>query len=383
MSKPRLTTSQKQTALSLKARGFSTKEVGRQLSMDCSMVDVMFNAGRFTNGVADAWSPRADHLTMGDREEIRVGLSHGESMSSIARRIGRSPSTVTREVGSNGGRDHYRIWSAHCRAREGARRPKDFKLRRGALERYVSSHLGALWSPQEICRRLPLDYPDDPEMRVSPETIYQSLFVQGRGELRRELARCLRTGRTRRKSQGRQHRRGKIPDMVLISERPPEVADRAVPGHWEGDLIVGLGHRSAVGTLVERTSRFVLLLHLPDDHTASTVEMAMRKAIMKLPSELRRSVTWDQGSEMTNHVNITLATGMPIYFCDPRSPWQRGSNENTNGLLRQYLPKETDLSVHTAADLRRIQRSLNTRPRATLGYMTPLEKLNEIVALTD
>ena len=303
-------------------------------------------------------------------------------MSSIARRLGRSPSTVSREVRANGGRENYRIWTAHCRARESARRPKEFKLRHGPLEHYVSRHLAELWSPREICERLALDYPNDAEMRVSHETIYQSLFVQGRGELKRELARCLRTGRTRRKSQGRQHRRGKIPDMVMISERPPEVADRAVPGHWEGDLIVGLGHKSAVGTLVERTSRFVLLLHLPKDHTAATVEAAMRRAIMTLPAELRRSVTWDQGSEMANHVNITMATGMSIYFCDPRSPWQRGSNENTNGLLRQYLPKETDLSVYTAADLRRVQRSLNGRPRATLGYMTPWEKLNEIVALT-
>ena len=382
MSRPRLTSSQKRSALSLKAKGFSTKEVARQLSMDGSMVDVMFNAGRFTSGVPDSWSPRTGHLTIGEREEIRVGLSRSESLSSIARRIGRSPSTVSREVSANGGREHYRIWVAHCHARENARRPKEFKLRRGPLEHYVSRRLGELWSPREICERLALDYPNNPEMRVSHETIYQSLFVQGRGELKRELSRCLRTGRTRRKSQGRQHRRGKIPDMVMISERPAEVADRAVPGHWEGDLIVGLGHRSAVGTLVERTSRFILLLHLPHDHTAATVEVAMRKAIMSLPIELRRSVTWDQGSEMTNHANITMATGMPIYFCDPRSPWQRGSNENTNGLLRQYLPKETDLSVHTAADLRRIQRSLNTRPRATLGYMTPLEKLNEIVALT-
>jgi transposase, IS30 family len=195
-------------------------------------------------------------------------------------------------------------------------------------------------------------------MHVSHETIYQSLFVQGRGELRRELSRCLRSGRTARRPNGREDLRGKIPNMVMISERPAEIADRAVPGHWEGDLVVGAGGQSAVGTLVERSSRFLLLLHLPNGKGAAEVEEAMQQAILKLPQELRRSVTWDQGSEMSNHASFTLTTNVPIYFCDPRSPWQRGSNENTNGLLRQYMPKGTDLSKHSAADLRRIQRSL-------------------------
>ncbi len=219
-------------------------------------------------------------------------------------------------------------------------------------------------------------------MNVSHEVIYQSLFVQGRGELRRELARCLRSGRTQRRPQGRVNRQGKIPGMVMISERPAEVADRAVPGHWEGDLIVGAGGRSAVGTLVERTTRYVLLLHLAGDHSAPTVEAVMRKAIATLPNELMRSVTWDQGSEMANHRAITVATGVPIYFCDPHSPWMRGSNENTNGLLRQYMPKGTDLSKFSEDDLLAIQRSLNGRPRKTLDYMMPEEKLAELVALT-
>ena len=219
-------------------------------------------------------------------------------------------------------------------------------------------------------------------MNVSHEVIYQSLFVQGRGELRRELARCLRSGRTQRRPQGRVNRQGKIPGMVMISERPAEVADRAVPGHWEGDLIVGAGGRSAVGTLVERTTRYVLLLHLAGDHSAPTVEAVMRKAIATLPNELMRSVTWDQGSEMANHRAITVATGVPIYFCDPHSPWMRGSNENTNGLLRQYMPKGTDLSKFSEDDLLAIKRSLNGRPRKTLDYMMPEEKLAELVALT-
>jgi IS30 family transposase len=246
----------------------------------------------------------------------------------------------------------------------------------------VTEWLEEFWSPKEIARRLVVDFPDDPSMRISHETIYQSLYVQGRGELRRELARCLRSGRTKRKPQGFVQKRGKIPNMVMISERPAEIEDRAVPGHWEGDLIIGANHASAVGTLVERTTRFVLLLHLGNDYSAKAVERAMRKAIRTLPGELMRSVTWDQGSEMSNHASITVATGVPIYFCDPRSPWQRGSNENTNGLLRQYMPKGTDLSEHTPADLLRIQRSLNGRPRETLGYMMPREKLAELVALT-
>jgi transposase, IS30 family len=217
---------------------------------------------------------------------------------------------------------------------------------------------------------------------VSHETIYQSLFVQGRGELRRELARCLRSGRTVRRSRGRVEKRGRLPGMVMISDRPAEVEDRAVPGHWEGDLILGEGGRSAVGTLVERTTRLLLLLDLAGDRSAEAVEAAMKKAISTLPAELCRSITWDQGAEMAKHADFTLVTGIPIFFCDPHSPWQRGSNENTNGLLRQYLPKGTDLSKQTAADLRRIQRGLNGRPRKTLGFMTPSEKFAELVAAT-
>jgi IS30 family transposase len=218
-------------------------------------------------------------------------------------------------------------------------------------------------------------------MHVSHETIYQSLYVQGRGELRRELARCLRTGRAHRRTRGSVERRGRIPGMVMVSERPAEANDRAVPGHWEGDLILGKGGHSAVGTLVERTTRFTLLLHL-EDKTAAAVEREMRRAIRTLPTDLRRSITWDQGKEMAMHADFTTVTNIPIYFCDPHSPWQRGSNENTNGLLRQYLPKGTDLYNVSRADLRRIQRSLNGRPRQTLGYRTPHEKMSELVALT-
>jgi IS30 family transposase len=227
-----------------------------------------------------------------------------------------------------------------------------------------------------------LIYPNDPEMRVSHETIYQSLFVQGRGELRRELARCLRSGRTVRRPNGRVENRGRLSNMVMIADRPAEVEDRAVPGHWEGDLVLGEGGRSAVGTLVERKTRYLLLLHLHGDRSADAVDAAMRKAVATLPDELCRSITWDQGKEMANHADFTLVTDIPIYFCDPHSPWQRGSNENTNGLLRQYLPKGTNLSKVSTAELRRIQRSLNGRPRKTLGYMTPSERFTEFVAAT-
>jgi len=334
-------------------------------------------------GRSDDWEPAPGRLRAEEREDILIGLSKHESMSSIARRLGRAPSTVTREVAANGGVEHYGAWRAHCRARNAVRRPKTPKLAHPALVAQVSAWLEELWSPQEIAARLRLDFPNDPMMHVSHETIYQSLFVQGRGELRRELARCLRSGRVARRHQGRdQTGSGKIREMVMLSERPAEAEDRAVPGHWEGDLIIGTNHASAVGTLVERTTRLVLLLHLSGGHGAKSVEEAMRKAIATLPEELARSVTWDQGKEMSDHKSFTVATGIPVYFCDPHSPWQRGSNENTNGLLRQYMPKGTDLSTHSADDLLRIQSSLNGRPRKTLGYMTPSEKFAEVVALT-
>lgn len=380
---PRLTQDQKSMAYRLKRHGLSNMEIARQLGCTDGLLVYMFQGKISSVGVATVWTPRPGALTIDDREQILLGLRAGHSMSAIARGLGRSPSTVTREVKANGGRGGYRAWRAHERARQCARRPKPSKLTRGPLLREVTRRLRQLWSPQEIARRLPLDYPDNPTMRVSHETIYQSLFVQGRGELRRELARCLRSGRTYRKSRSAGTRGGScVKDMVMLSDRPAEADDRAVPGHWEGDLILGTGGRSAVGTLVERTSRLVLLLHLKNGRGAVSVEAAMRRAIRSLPRELTKSITWDQGSEMATHVEFTVATGVPIYFCDPHAPWQRGSNENTNGLLRQYMPKGTDLSKLSAADLAKFQRSLNGRPRATLGYMTPLEKFAEIVAST-
>ena len=374
-----LSAEQKQLAFSLRAKGWRLTDIAKEIGCTAPMVGIMVRDGRHVDGAPFGWEPRSGSLTIHARERILVGIGQGDSLSGIARDLGRSPSTVTREVNANGGREHYSAWRAHERARQQARRPKPCKLRRGKLLTEVTRRL---WSPEEIARRLPLDHPNDPEMRVSHETIYQSLFVQGRGELRRELARCLRSGRTVRRPQGRTERRGRLPGMVMISERPAEVDDRAVPGHWEGDLILGTNSRSAVGTLVERTSRLVLLLHLEGARSADAVDAAMRKAIATLPAELRRSITWDQGAEMANHASFTVATGIPIYFCDPHSPWQRGSNENTNGLLRQYMPKSTDLTEFTATDLRRIQRSMNGRPRKTLGYMTPLEKFAELVAAT-
>ena len=291
-------------------------------------------------------------------------------------------STVSREVAANGGRDSYRAWQAHLDAGARARRPKAPKWARGQLAAQVTRWLEEWWSPEEIASRLRLEFPDDPMMWVSHETIYQSLFVQGRGELRRELHRCLRTGRAQRRPRSRLERRGHIPGMVNISDRPAEVADRAVPGHWEGDLIIGQNHGSAVGTPVERTTRYVLLLHLPDGREAIKVNEAMKQAIAGLPSELVRTITWDQGREMCGHAAFTIDTGVQVYFCDPHSPWQRGSNENTNGLLRQYMPKGTDLSAHSAEDLQRIARSLNNRPRKTLGFMKPSEALTRLLAPT-
>ena len=380
--RPHLTVEQRQLALRLKARGLSLREIGPQVGCSHQGVALIVRHASRRPVRHDGWVPGPGRLTLADREEITLGLHARESFTVIAARLGKAVSTVSREVTANGGRDRYRAWRAHARAREQARRPKTPKLACPRLAAQVASWLGQWWSPVQITRRLRIEFPGDPMMRVSHETIYQALYVQGRGELRRELARCLRTGRAKRRPRGRDGRSGHIKDMVMISERPAEAEDRAVPGHWEGDLIIGKDCKSAVGTLVERTTRYVLLLHLPEGRDARLVEQAMREAIGTLPAELARTITWDQGIEMSFHAQFTIATGIPVYFCDPHAPWQRGSNENTNGLLRQYLPKGTDLSVHSAGDLARIAASLNNRPRKTLGFMKPSEKLAELLAHT-
>jgi transposase, IS30 family len=322
-------------------------------------------------------------LSLEERIEIRLGLERGWSLRRIASTLGRNVSTVSRELARNGGGRSYRPMDAHQRAWEKTRRPKPTKLSScHRLRERVVADLERMWSPRQIQHRLRLEFGDDATMSISHETIYRSLYVQGRGELRRELTRCLRTGRAKRRPRGRTEKRGRIPGMVMISERPAEVADRAVPGHWEGDLILGAGGRSAIGTLVERTTRLTLLLHLPDGRSAEQVREAMVATIATLPASMRRSITWDQGKELATHAQFTVDTGMDVYFCDPHSPWQRGSNENTNGLLRQYFPKGTDLSVHTPDHLAWVADSLNTRPRQTLGWHTPAEKYAELVATT-
>jgi transposase, IS30 family len=377
-----LSSEQKQLALRLHAKGWRLVDIAREVGCTAPMVGKMAREGRHLDGKPFGWEPREGHLTVLDREQILVGLARGDSLTAIARRLGRAVSTISREVERGGGRENYSAWRAHEHAREQSRRPKPFKLDAGRLLETVTAQLERLWSPQEIAARLRLEHPDDPEMHVSHETIYQSLFVQGRGQLRRELARCLRSGRAARKPRTATDGRGRLPGMVMISERPAEVEDRAVPGHWEGDLILGENSRSAVGTLVERSTRLTLLLHLPHGKSADQVETAMREAITALPPSLARTITWDQGAEMARHIEFTTTTGIPICFCDPHSPWQRGSNENTNGLLRQYLPKSIDLSIVTRAQLIAIQDSLNGRPRKTLGYLTPSEKFAELVATT-
>jgi IS30 family transposase len=377
-----LTVEQRQLALRLKARGLSLREIGPQVGCSHELVRIIARQAPRRPVCRDGWVPGPGRLTVADREEISIGLRAGESFTAIAARLGRAVSTVSREVAANGGRGAYRAWRAHQRARQQARRPKTPKLACPQLAARVTGWLEQWWSPVQISRRLRIEFPGDPMMWVSHETIYQALYVQGRGELRRELARCLRTGRAKRRPRGRGENTGQLRDMVMISERPAEAADRAVPGHWEGDLIIGKDCRSAVGTLVERTTRYVLLLHLPAGRDAHLVEQAMREAITTLPAGLARTITWDQGKEMAYHADFTIATGIPVYFCDPHKPWQRGSNENTNGLLRQYLPKGTDLSVHSAQNLAQIAASLNNRPRKTLGFMKPSEKLAELLAHT-
>jgi IS30 family transposase len=373
------------------------------------------------------------YLSFAEREEIAVLLARGCGVREIARQLGRAPSTISRELQRNAalrtGRPVYRASTAQTHADRRAKRPKPAKLAvNPELRRYVQERLGGevqrpdgsvagpevgwrgrrhgprkdrrwgqSWSPEQISCRLRVDFPDDESMRVSHEAIYQSLYVQGRGALRRELTACLRTGRALRVPRARTSRgnRSFVTDELLISERPAEVGDRAVPGHWEGDLILGLD-RSAIGTLVERASRFTMLLHLPPieghegprtrDCTARTgagaaaVRDAIAETITTLPEQLRRSLTWDQGIEMAQHVQLRLDTGLQIYFCDPRSPWQRGTNENTNGLLRQYFPKGTNLTRHSADDLAAVAAALNGRPRKTLAWRTPAEVLTEYLS---
>jgi len=330
--------------------------------------------------------PTGRYLSLAEREEIACGVAAGLSPAVIAARLGRHRSTVGREIARNSvirWPASYRAVPAQANAEKRAARPKTGKLANCArLAERVQTDLAQQWSPEQIQRRLLTDFPDDLEMRVSYETIYQALYVQGRGGLRRELATCLRTGRTLRKP--RRHvgirRQSRIVDMVMLSERPAEVEDRAVPGHWEGDLITGAANKTAIGTLVERSTRFTMLLHLPVDHGAVAVREAIAAAILTLPAALRRTLTWDQGTELAAHAQLRIDTDLDIYFCDPHSPWQRGSNENTNGLLRQYFPKGTDLSVHSAADLAAVAARLNGRPRKTLNWATPAEALNALLS---
>ena len=372
------------------------------------------------------------YLCFEEREQIALLRAQGAGVREIARRLGRSPSTISRELCRNaatrGGRLDYRASVAQWKAELMARRPKTVKLAANdKLRNYVRDRLagviarpdgsavpgpqvswggrrrgprkdrrwGRSWSPQQISNRLLLEFPDDPSMRISHEAIYQSLYVQGRGALRRELTACLRTGRALRVPRARTRGRGKgfVRPEIMISERPAEADDRAVPGHWEGDLILGLDS-SAIGTLVERTTRYLMLLHLPRmsghgdgprvhngpalaGHGAEAVRDAIAASILTLPEQLRRSLTWDQGAEMAEHAQLRIDAGINVYFCDPHSPWQRGSNENTNGLLRQYFPKGTDLSRHSADELAAVALALNTRPRKTLGWRTPAETLND------
>ncbi len=379
----RFSAEDRETIWDMREAGVPVKRIARHLDRQNSSLR-RFIADH--GGTRPSGRERSElRLSLAEREEISRGLAAELSFRTIAGGLNRSPSTVCREVNANGGRKKYRALQADRGAEKRALRPKRAKLAqcrrlRGTVER----KLEALWSPQQIASWLAETHPDHPEMQVSHETIYQSLFVQGRGALRKELHTCLRTGRAMRRAKAYTKGgigQGQIRNMVMISERPAEVADRAVPGHWEGDFIFGK-KLTSIGTLVERHSRYLILLKLPNGHGAEAVRKAMTKRILTLPAQLRRSITWDQGKEMAEHVQFTVDTGVQIYFCDPKSPWQRGSNENTNGLLRQYLPKSTDLSLCTQRELDAMARSLNTRPRQTLGWMTPSKASADAVALT-
>jgi transposase, IS30 family len=322
-------------------------------------------------------------LTFAEREEIAVGRAGGESMRAIAARLGRSPSTVSRELARNGGcvGQGYRARTAHALAYERAGRPKPSKLAvNPRLRRKVQDDLQCRYSPEQIVGRLRREFPDDPEMRVSAETIYQSLYIQSRGALRRDLTKCLRTGRAlRRPCRQAGQRKNRIPDMINISQRPAEADDRAVPGHWEGDLIIGKNNATAIGTLVERTTGYTMLVHLPDGYKPEQVRDALASKIQTIPDILRASLTWDQGPEMRDWKQVSVAADIDIYFCDPHAPWQRATNENTNGLLRQYFPKGTDLSIHSPVDLDWVATELNDRPRKRLGFAKPIEEIGPLL----
>ena len=320
-------------------------------------------------------------LSLAERESVSRGLAQNRSFGQIAAQLGRSTSTISREVNRHGGRELYRAEHADRRAWKNAQRPKVCVLAaRYRLQRAVAGKLKRNWSPEQIARWLKLEYPGDETMHVSHETIYRSLYVQARGALKKELMTHLRYQRLMRQAKGvrSQGGRGKIADAVSISERPAAAEDRAVPGHWEGDLLAG-GRNSYIGTLVERQTRYVMLVKVRSKHTEEVVG-ALKRQIGKLPKELRRSLTWDRGKELSRHKDFSLATDMQVYFCDPYSPWQRGSNENTNGLLRQYFPKGNDVSSFTQRQLDKIARELNERPRKTLGFRTPAQKLQQTVA---
>ena len=325
----------------------------------------------------------ARYLSQEERIQIADRLRLGDSIRAIARLPGRDPGTVSREVERNrnpesGDCEPYR---AQQKAADRLRRPKPRKAADGTpLWAEILAGLRRHWSPEQIANRLRLDFPDNGDMHASVETIYQAIYLQARGELKQELKRAMRQGRAKRKPQGDGGRRPRFREpMVMISERPPEIEDRAVPGHWEGDLITGTRNKSAIGTLVERTTRFTILLRLPDGHDAEHVQQAIIDKMRHLPKLLRNSLTWDQGSELALHKRITTALDMAVYFCDPHSPWQRGTNENTNGLLRQYFPKGTDLSAYPEDHLDAVAEELNDRPRKTLGFMKPSEKIIELL----
>jgi IS30 family transposase len=373
----RLSEREKEEIVRLSALGLPSRLIGQQIGRHHRTVWGHLQRLRRPAPVELIRSPL--RLSLREREEISRGLAAGESRRSIARRLGRSPSTIAREVTRNGDARRYRACTADRAALARARRPKVAKLAACLrLRAVVESKLEVRWSPQQISGWLVEEFPNDPEMRVSHETIYLSLFVQARGALRKELTRFLRSKHTTRRPRGHSvmNGQGQLRATVNIRERPAEANDRAVPGHWEGDLLMGK-RMHAMATLVERKSRFVMLVALPNGHSADVVADALATKITELPDQLRRSLTWDQGKEMAAHARFTIDTDIPVYFCDPRSPWQRGSNENTNGLLRQYFPKRSEIAHYTQADLDAVAAELNDRPRQTLGWRSPSQALDE------